>query len=95
MQHTEAQLDFVLEMYSADHPDEFKFMRGSEKEPLTRAEILAEWEKKLIGKERDAFLMPKLPSDAVLKKAEKLASGIAALQREIRKSAEKSSQGRR
>ena len=83
LRHTEAQLDFILEMYAADHPDEFKFTRGSDPQPLTRAEMLAAWEGRLLGQEHERFLMPKMPSEAVLRQAASLAGSVAALRRAL------------
>ena len=58
-----------MEMYAEDHPDEFKFVRAGEQQPLTQVEMLAKMESKLIGKAHDSFWSRLKPSKAVLEKA--------------------------
>ncbi len=63
--HTEAELDFVLEMYAADHPDQYRFTRNNgAPAPLTESERLAAWDRVLVGKAKDKIL-PVLPLDAI------------------------------
>ena len=49
------QIDFILRMYSREHPDEFtmadKELQAGEKEP----QIYAEWHNKLRGKAKNEF----------------------------------------
>lgn len=64
-------MDFILEMYALDHPEELEFVRGGVR-PLNEAETAAEWETRLLGRARDAMLEPMLPSEAVLARAASL-----------------------
>ena len=79
LQHTEPQLDFILEMYSKDHPDEYEFVRPSKPKPLPSAEILAEWERRLLKQAQEAFWANLLPSQAVLQRASQIAGAGALL----------------
>jgi hypothetical protein len=59
LNHNEAQLDFILEMYSLDHPKEFRFTRGG----LTSAErgntSKAAWVNVLTGSALEEYLADK------------------------------------
>ena len=60
-----AQLDFILECHIQDNPEAGKFIRGES--PLSEPEILASWERVLVGKAK-AERIP-MPSFAALKVA--------------------------
>lgn len=69
MHHTEAQIDFILESFALDFPDDFKFVRSGEEEPLSDSEYNAALEGVLIGSAREEFLKNIMPSKAVLERA--------------------------
>lgn len=62
--YNEAQLDWCLEMYAAQHPDEYTFNRGGKPKVLSEPERLAAWDRVTIGKAKMSF-MPKLPLAAM------------------------------
>ena len=64
--YNEAQLDFILEMYALDHPDEGTFVRPGEEKPLTPVQLAVQWESVLVGRARDAMMAPMMPSEATL-----------------------------
>lgn len=69
LDHNEAQLDFILEMYSIDHPDQLKFERPGKKEPgLKEVEEKVGWANVLIGKALEAYMNKHMPSQGVLDK---------------------------
>ena len=72
LRHTEAQLDFILEMYAKDHPDEYRLVRTGDPGEKTPAEIAAAWESAFIGRARQEFLAPMMPSKAVLEAAKQI-----------------------
>lgn len=74
-------MDFVLEMYAEDHPDELEFLRGGQEKPLSGPETAAQWEQRLRGKARDAFLGVRMPSAAVLVRIREMAGANAVLTR--------------
>lgn len=50
-------MDFILEMYSKDHPEEFKFQRVPVmQEKDNRQSLQIGWANRLLGKARDKFL---------------------------------------
>lgn len=54
---TEAQLDLILEAYSADHPKELRFERRKTRRAKDRPlDILKGWADVLIGKAKEAML---------------------------------------
>lgn len=60
---TEARMDFVLEMHAADHPKEFKFIRGGGS--AMPEQVNVDWANRLTGKALRAFedrMIPKLPA---------------------------------
>jgi hypothetical protein len=69
MKHTEAQLDFILEMYAQENPDEYEFVRPGKPKPLSDPEMKQRMESVLLGKARDKFFANMMPSAAVLKRA--------------------------
>lgn len=73
LNHTEAQLDFILEMHAADNPDDFRFVRPGMVTPLPSPEAKAEWERRLIGTAHDRYMHKRMPSAAALAAATKLA----------------------
>lgn len=77
MNHTEAQIDFILESHANDFPDEFKFVRSGEEEPLSDSEYRAALESVLIGSAREEFLKNLMPSKAVLERAAALGGAHA------------------
>jgi len=69
LNHTEPQLDFILEMYSAEHPAELKFTRPGKPDPeLEKIQSQIGWVDVLTGKALDDYLKPRLPSEATLEK---------------------------
>lgn len=46
----EIQLDFILEMYAEDHPDEFKFTKPGQLENVAESDMKASWSHVLKGK---------------------------------------------
>lgn len=83
MNHTEAQMDFILEMHALDNSDEFKFIRPGVSEKLTSAESKAAWEQRLLGKAKDSFMRPNMPSAAVLAVAQRLAQAGGILKKGV------------
>ena len=77
MNHNEAQIDFILESYAKDNPEEFTFVRSGEEKPLSDAEYKAAMESVLIGSARDQFLKSIMPSKAVLERAAALGGAHA------------------
>jgi len=67
--HTEIQLDFILEMYANDNPKEFSFRRPGQNPPRPEHELLAEWDRVLIGKAKETLFARMMPSKAVLQRA--------------------------
>ncbi len=49
LDHNEAQLDFILEMYAEDNPDRGTFIRANNQPPLSAAKLAAAWERVLVG----------------------------------------------
>ena len=79
LDHTVAQLDFILAMEAEDHPDQWKFERGG---PIATAmEVHAAWEAALTGKSRTTMLAPMMPSPAVLERARELAAAAEMLKK--------------
>jgi hypothetical protein len=72
LNHTNSQLDFILENYAAENSDKFTFVRPGVETLSSSSEISAAWEKRLIGRARDSYLKPKLPSAAVFEAAKRL-----------------------
>lgn len=67
--HNEAQLDFILEMYSIDHPDQLKFERPGRKDPgIQQTEEKVGWANVLIGKALEAYMNKHMPSQGILDK---------------------------
>lgn len=79
LQHSEAQLDFILEMYAKDNPEEVTFVRADKPTPLTATESMAEWECRLLGKAKQDFWGMFMPSAAVLQKAAQMTQAGAKL----------------
>lgn len=67
LNHTEAQLDFILEKYATEDPRRGTFTRHGKPKPVPQSRIDAAWSKVLVGKANHAMMAGKLPSDAVLK----------------------------
>ena len=81
-QYTEAELDFVLEMYAQDNPDQYSFMRGQDKQ-LSAPEQKAAWERAFSGKAKVDF-MPKIPLAAIMKRAHDLREAVSRLRQSSR-----------
>lgn len=79
LNHTETQMDFILESYALDNPGDFKFVRSGEEEPLEDHEQKAALEGVLIGRAREDFLKNLLPPKAVLEKAAAMTQAHAML----------------
>ena len=64
--HTEAQLDFILEMYAGDNPEAAKFTRpGQSSTDISQAKLDAAWERVLVGSAKAAMMKGRMPSAAV------------------------------
>lgn len=48
--HTEAELDFILEMTALDHPDQGVFIRAGQAPKISKSKLAAAWERVLVGK---------------------------------------------
>lgn len=94
MNLTEPQLDFILEMYAKDHPDEYEFRRPGQPKIPPASELLAAWETKLIKSASREFWQKALPSAAVLKRAAELDGALAAIKR-VKRDANDKSDGER
>lgn len=70
-----------MEMYARDNPEELKFVRTGDPEPLADHVLQAQWENRLIGKAREQLLAPMLPSAEVLKKAAQFPAMLAGLRK--------------
>lgn len=64
LEHTEAQLDFILEMYATDHPDEYTFVRQGDVPALSDPERRAAWDRVLTGSAKTR-LLPRMPLAAM------------------------------
>lgn len=78
---TETQVDFILEMYALDHPDEYKFYRPGHVEVPPTSEILAAWEERMSGTGYSQFWEKALPSPAVLKRVAEMSNAASFLKR--------------
>ena len=79
LDHTSIQIDFILEMFARDNPEDYEFVRPGKPKPLPDAEVLASWERRLLAKAHSDFLTSMLPSAAVLKRAAEIAGATAFL----------------
>ena len=61
LDHTEAELDFILEMFAQDNPDRGKFFRTGQEDPPSRAEVEAAWERVLVGRAHHEMMSKFLP----------------------------------
>ena len=66
LSHTEAQLDFILEMYALDNPERGTFVRAGVEKSMTPVQEAVAWEAVLVGKAHDAMMAPMMPSEATL-----------------------------
>lgn len=65
--HNEAQLDFILEMYSLDNPNILKFNRpGKLSRGVEQSQASASWADVLTGEAYDNYMASKMPSKSVL-----------------------------
>jgi hypothetical protein len=78
LNHTEAELDFILEMYAADHPEKFKFTRPGE-EQRSKAEVRAAWDRVLTGAAQ-SHALPKMPLAKLKKYSETLGTALSQVQ---------------
>ena len=72
-EHTEPQLDFILEMHALDSNGEFTFIRPGVETPISSPASKAEWEQRLLDKAKTDFMAPRMPSAAVFEAAKRLA----------------------
>jgi hypothetical protein len=70
-----------MEMYAGDNPEEFKFIRPGRPEPLPDHVLQAQWENRLLGKAKNAFMAPFLPSAEVLRKAAQIPAMLSGLKK--------------
>jgi hypothetical protein len=77
----EIEMDFILECYAKDHPDQWKFIRPGKPPPPKPHDYLAAWENRLIGKAHDILMSAIRPSAAVLKRAAEIATSSNLLRR--------------
>lgn len=67
LEHTEAQLDFILEMYAKDNPRTRRFVRPGRIEDGTREVMVTKgWADVLTGAALARFMRKRLPSEAVM-----------------------------
>lgn len=85
LDHTEAELDFILESFALDNPEEFRFVRPGETDKPTPAELHAAMESVLLGTARDSFLAQFMPSKAVLERAAQMSGAYAKLAASVKK----------
>ena len=77
LEHNEAQLDFILEMYSKDNPKEMKFYRpGFEEEGMQEVMANKSWTDVLMGPALARFMKGKLPSENVLARLKRMAKRV-------------------
>lgn len=74
-------MDFILECYALDHPDEYKFLRPGKPVPPKSHDLIAAWESRLIGKAHDRLMSKIMPSAAVLKRAAEIQNSALNLRR--------------
>ena len=72
-------MDFILESYAADNPEDFKVIKPGQEEPLADHEQKAAMEGVLIGRARDDFLKTFMPPKVVFENAAKMAQAHATL----------------
>jgi hypothetical protein len=67
LDHNEAQLDFILEMYARDHPRELRLVRPDRLDAKAASSVnAAAWANVLSGSSYDNYMKDFLPSEAVL-----------------------------
>lgn len=74
-------MDFILECYALDHPDEYTFLRPDKPKPPKAHDLIASWESRLIGKAHDKLMRNIMPSAAVLKRAAEIQNSALNLRR--------------
>lgn len=67
LNHNEAQLDFILEMYASDHPKEMTFVRPGKPNPAQGPQIAKQWADVLRGEALAQFMGARMPSAEVMK----------------------------
>lgn len=78
LQHNEAQLDFILEMYSIDNPTKLKFSRPGREQPgLEQVKAKAGWADVLVGKAREEYMRPHMPNTNILDALRRIGQGRA------------------
>lgn len=68
LDHNEAQLDFILEMYATEHPKELKITRPDTEGAVVQSEVDAKWANVLTGRAHQKFMAEHLPPEAILLK---------------------------
>lgn len=77
LHHNEAQLDFILEMYSIDNPTKLNFTRpGKAPAGLEKVTAQAEWANVLTGKAYQEYMSPHLPNSDVMTRLRQLSGGF-------------------
>lgn len=72
--HNEAQLDFILEMYSLDYPDKLKFNRPGRASPgVEEVQAEAEWANVLRGKAYSEYMAPRMPDTTTMEALRRIA----------------------
>lgn len=66
LDHTQAELDFILEKYADENPKAARFTRLGKTQPLSRAELDAAWDKVLVGRAHREMMGARMPSEAVM-----------------------------
>lgn len=72
LDHTRAELDFILEKFAEENPKNGTFIRPGKVAPKSGASVLAEWSQVLVGRAKDAMMSAFTPSKAVLEAAARL-----------------------
>jgi len=69
LRHNEAQLDFILEMYATDHPDQLKFERVGRKDPgILHTEQQVGWANVLTGRALENYMRRRMPSQGLMER---------------------------
>jgi hypothetical protein len=63
-----AQIDFILEMYQAEHPKDYTFTRGGQPTPQKIVSTQAQWADVLTGDSLREYMGARMPNAAVLEK---------------------------
>lgn len=68
LDHNQAQIDFILEMYQREHPKEFTFTRAGAETPKTAVVAQTRWADVLTGDSLRDYMRERMPNARVLER---------------------------